>query len=163
MSVQAISWALSIKGITPPEKLILLAVANYADADGLCWPSQATLARDTCLSTRTIVRLFSALEKRGFMSRERRPRRLDGTRTSAFIRLNLHSDRVSLGRVQPSDTVSSDIVTACHLHSDTVSPKPSLNHQEEPSARERAQELENEALKEEVMAWAKRFTGRKMR
>ena len=62
MSVQAISWALSIKGITPPEKLILLAVANYADADGLCWPSQATLARDTCLSTRTIVRLFSALE-----------------------------------------------------------------------------------------------------
>jgi hypothetical protein len=40
MSVQAITWALSVKAGSPGAKAVLLALANYANEFGLCWPSQ---------------------------------------------------------------------------------------------------------------------------
>lgn len=44
MSIQALTSALSIRGIAPSEKLILLALANYADEHLRCY-RRASLAQ----------------------------------------------------------------------------------------------------------------------
>ncbi len=138
MSVQAITAALAIRDITSAEKFLLVVLANYADQNMRCWPSQERLAADMAVSTRNLVRLFKNLEMCGWVSRQPRGRRADGSRTSSMIILHLHSDTMSLRTTTHSDTVASSIVTPCHSHSDTMSPKPSLkNQKEEPSSHAR--------------------------
>lgn len=84
------AWARSIKTGSPTAKAVLLAVANYADEEGICWPSQEQLAEDTELSRHSIMRAIDHLEGLGFLSRERRHRK-DGSRTSDLIMLDLSS------------------------------------------------------------------------
>lgn len=89
MSVQAITCAMALRGVSPSEKLLLLALANYADERMQCWPSQRRLAEDTCLTDRTVRALLTELEDRGFLSRERRERD-DGSRATDRITLHFH-------------------------------------------------------------------------
>ncbi len=87
MSVGAIAWAMKMRVGSPTLKAVLIAVGNYADEDGCCWPSQARLARDTELSERAVRTSLAELEKRGILARQERPRRADKTRQSDLIRL----------------------------------------------------------------------------
>jgi hypothetical protein len=73
MSVQAISWALSVQAGSPSAKCTLLCIANYADELGRCWPAQATLAKQSEQSTDTIQRRIIDLEKNGLLTRSERP------------------------------------------------------------------------------------------
>ena len=93
MSIQALTNALSIRGIAPSEKLLLLALANYADEHLRCYPSQQRLADDTCLSKRTVRTLLASMEERGMLSRESRIRE-DGSRGTDII--TLHFDRAQI-------------------------------------------------------------------
>lgn len=45
--------------------LVLLALADYANDNGICWPAVGTLARKTRVSERHIRRLLGALERNG--------------------------------------------------------------------------------------------------
>ena len=47
VSWKATAWAAGQTTGAARRKLLLLALANYADETGVCWPSQETLARDT--------------------------------------------------------------------------------------------------------------------
>lgn len=87
MSVQAMGWAFKVRTGSNVLKSVLVAVANYADEEGVCWPSQARLARDTELSDRTVREALARLEKMGLMERTRRTNE-DGYRASDRIRLN---------------------------------------------------------------------------
>jgi DNA-binding transcriptional MocR family regulator len=90
MSVQAMTWAFA-QELPPAPKFVLVALANYANADASCcrcFPGQKTLARDTCLGERTVRRSLKYLERHGFIERMRR-RRADGTRTSDEVALML--------------------------------------------------------------------------
>lgn len=69
MSVQAISAALALQGVTPSEKLLLIVLANYADERMECWPSQATLAGNTGLTDRGIRKLLVALVAKGLVKK----------------------------------------------------------------------------------------------
>jgi biotin operon repressor len=88
MSYSAMAWARAIKTGSATTKAVLLAVANYADEEGICWPSQEQLAEDTELSRHSIMRALDHLEDCGFLSRERRHRG-DGSRSSDMIMLDL--------------------------------------------------------------------------
>jgi biotin operon repressor len=90
MSFQAMTWARGIKTGSATTKAVLLAVANYADEEGVCWPSQEQLADDTELSRHSIMRALDTLEDAGLLERERRHRG-DGSRTSDLIMLDLSS------------------------------------------------------------------------
>lgn len=106
MSAQAQGWAWKVRTGNPTLKAVLVAVANYADENGLCWPSQARLARDTELSERTIARSLASLEEAGVIERTRRSDE-DGYRTSDMIRLNHAYGRESpVGPKGLTDTVS---------------------------------------------------------
>lgn len=87
MSVQALSCAFAIRGISSSEKLVLLALANFSNDKMECWPSQERLAADTELSGRTVWSALAGLEAKGLLSREKR-NRPDGTRSTD--RFTLH-------------------------------------------------------------------------
>lgn len=94
MSVQAIALSLKVQGLKPSEKLLLLALANYADDAMKCWPSHKTLAADTGLSQRTILTTFKRLEAAGLLVRAARDR-ADGSRASDIITLTLGGEMIA--------------------------------------------------------------------
>jgi DNA-binding transcriptional regulator YhcF (GntR family) len=102
-------------------KAVLLAVANYADEEGVCWPSQEQLGEDTELSRHTIMRALDQLEEMGLLERERRHRG-DGSRTSDLIVLDLSS-------TQQRSTQQRSTQQQPKSHSATAEPiiEPSLN------------------------------------
>ena len=75
MSWQATAWAIRQTTGAARRKVLLLALANYADETGVCWPSQETLARDTEQSVDTVQRQLDVLEKLKLIQRERMPKR----------------------------------------------------------------------------------------
>jgi hypothetical protein len=87
MSVQALTCAFAVRGLSPSEKLVLLALANYANEHMQCWPSQERLSADTELSERSIWGALKALESRSLLSRVAR-RRSDGTRSTDIMTLH---------------------------------------------------------------------------
>lgn len=87
MSVQALSCAFAIRGISSSEKLVLLALANFANERMQCWPSQDRLAADTELSDRTVWAALKGLETKGVLSRVSR-KRADGTRSTDVFTLH---------------------------------------------------------------------------
>jgi hypothetical protein len=54
------------------EKLVLLALADCANDQGLCWPSVATLAKKTGQSERTVQGALKGLEAAGHLTRDQR-------------------------------------------------------------------------------------------
>lgn len=72
--------------LTPTLKLILMALADAADDQGVCWPSVSTLAKKCTVSTRTVQRSLRALIDRRLLIAEPRQRR-DGSSTSNRYRL----------------------------------------------------------------------------
>ena len=72
MSVQAISWAMNVSAGSPQRKLILLVLANYADPQGVCWPSYRDLAAQIEMSRRTVIRLVEELCRAGHLTKEER-------------------------------------------------------------------------------------------
>lgn len=67
-------------------KFVLVALANYADDKGDCWPSQNALAADTDQSARSVRAHLATLEASGFIERHDR-RRPNGSFTSDAFHL----------------------------------------------------------------------------
>lgn len=86
MSIQAVAWAIDQKAGSAAGKVVLLCLANYADEDGKCWPSQETIAAETELSERSVREWLQKLEEAGLLTRTKR-RRDDGYRASDLIHL----------------------------------------------------------------------------
>jgi hypothetical protein len=62
MSNYAITWAFEIQIQNPTHKLVLIALADFADAAGESYPSQEMLAWRACTSVRTVQRALNVLE-----------------------------------------------------------------------------------------------------
>ena len=69
MSFQAIRSVLTHRPTNDPlEQLLLLVIANYCNASSEgAFPSIPRLARDTCLSERTVYRLTRRLQAKGIL------------------------------------------------------------------------------------------------
>lgn len=144
MSWQATSWAERQKTGSAARKALLLILANYADANGRCWPSQETLARGTELSKDTIQRQLKKLIELGLVSVERAPKRRGQWGTWVY---QLHLDRdIPAG---PHGAARSDVdnavdsepqmrpgqaATARSTGPQALRPKPSIEPSVEPSA-----------------------------
>jgi DNA-binding MarR family transcriptional regulator len=72
------------KGLSTKAGNVLRVLAERADNNGRCWPSQDTIAEDANVSSRTAFAALKELEAAGWIERERRQRR-DGSRTSDMI------------------------------------------------------------------------------
>jgi len=71
MSVQVMSWVLkNYRNGPPTKKLVLLVLADFADSNGVCWPSNATVAENADLTdVRHARRLIKELEDLGYIQR----------------------------------------------------------------------------------------------
>lgn len=60
------AWLVTISD--PLTKLTLVALAEYSNPDGLCWPALETLRMATGLSSADLARTLSDLEARGLIT-----------------------------------------------------------------------------------------------
>ncbi len=81
------NWAWQ-QALKPVPKLVLMALADAADDQGICWPSVATLASKVGVSTRTVRRVMHELISGELLSTEQRYRS-DGSCSSNRYRLQL--------------------------------------------------------------------------
>ena len=70
MSIKQRTMVWELRDLTPTHKLILLGLADWANDEGLCWPSIDRLAQKTGLSRRTIQTNIRQLEACRYMKRE---------------------------------------------------------------------------------------------
>jgi hypothetical protein len=91
------NWAWH-QDLKPVPKLVLMALADAADDQGICWPSVATIAVKVGVSTRTVRRVMQTLIRRELLTAEQR-HRSDGSCSSNRYRLSLGGgDKLSPAR-----------------------------------------------------------------
>jgi len=86
MSLAAMTWAVEAPIERPTAKLALVCLADHADEDGACFPSQKALAAKVGVSERALRDALVWLEENGFVVRTARHRK-DGSRTSDAYQL----------------------------------------------------------------------------
>lgn len=88
MSFQAMAWAINQKTGGPATKAILMCLANYADDNNRCFPSQKAIAEEAEISVRTVRDGLTHLINIGLISKVHRSR-MNGTRTSDLFTVNV--------------------------------------------------------------------------
>lgn len=71
MSNAALAWARALD-LPMTRKAVLIALADRADHDGICWPSNARIQADTGASEQTVRRALRDLEAAGAITTEAR-------------------------------------------------------------------------------------------
>lgn len=105
MSIKALNWAHEVD-LPMAQKFVLVTLADHADEDNTCFPSQARIAKRIGSTVRTVGRALSALEAGGFISRQHRTK--DGFRTSDRFTLN-PADLLQAGNgIELHDNLSRD-------------------------------------------------------
>jgi hypothetical protein len=132
MSGKAIGLAFDIKGLSPTEKLVLVAYADHADHEGHnIYPSIGLVADKTGLSERSVQRATKELAKKGILIPDG-----SGSKGQNKWRMDMNYEQrqsVTLTEChQGGDRVSPGGVTECPKRGDSVTPEPLINHQLKP-------------------------------
>ena len=73
MSIRAFTWAFDEDtGVNRGEKLVLLALAEFANDDDITWRARHEIARRALCSDRSLTDYLTSLEAKGFIEREPR-------------------------------------------------------------------------------------------
>ena len=99
MSILAMTWAWGLMELDQSQTLVLLALADAANDDGVCWPSQAEIGRKARLKDRAVRNQIRSLEAMGLVSVSRRATP-QGRKTNVY-HLNIGCD-FSLQSKQPA-------------------------------------------------------------
>lgn len=73
MSTIIMSACWEIEGLSPAQKLVLMALANIANDEGVCIPRMKALSARACLSVRATQEALAVLEKAQLVHRDFRP------------------------------------------------------------------------------------------
>jgi hypothetical protein len=68
MSVRVMSWVWANGPADQGELLVMLALADFCNDDGECWPAMASVARKARLTERGVRKIVRRLEDRGLLS-----------------------------------------------------------------------------------------------
>ena len=116
MSIRIMSqvWNMEIEDSTT--KLTLMALADFSDDEGYCYPSYEVLAKKISKSKRTAIRAVDKLTELGFLQKEKRELK-DGTSSANLYKILSENERVT--QTHPRVTNENERVTAMTLPSDT--------------------------------------------
>lgn len=81
MSIKAMNMVFETEGLDHREKLVMLILADYSDAEGWSYPGRQKLVKRSGMSDSTVYRIINRLEEKGFLTQVRRYTE-DGVRTS---------------------------------------------------------------------------------
>ena len=112
MSIKLMTMAWDLP-LPPGEKLLLLALADYSNDNGDCFPGQISLARRCSVSDRAIRKQINNLVQRGYLEVKRRSRGRGEGRKSNQYRLILQPEQSSGCKLQPE---LEDITTGTSRH-----------------------------------------------
>lgn len=100
MSVEAVHWALKQTTDEAVDKLILIAMANFADENHASWPSRKKLAIAGMCSVDTVDRANRRLESRNLIRKSARTHK-GGAQSSNFYELNVEGAWEATSPPQP--------------------------------------------------------------
>ena len=100
MSIDALNWAWEQDCPNPTAKLVLMALADHANADGECWPSMKKIAQRSGITPRQVSTHIMRLEELGLVTKASR-RRYGGQFRGWDYRVNLHRKQDTSGSVLP--------------------------------------------------------------
>lgn len=112
MSIKAISWAFDQQTGSPTTKLILIKLADNANDDGECWPSQKYISKHTELSRESVNRHIKKLEASKLLTVIRRKK--EGV--SLPNKYILHTQGVVSESHKGSDGESQGVVSESHTN-----------------------------------------------
>jgi DNA-binding transcriptional ArsR family regulator len=75
VSIEALNWAWKQPCPNPTSKLVLMALADHANADGECWPAMKRIAELCGITPRQVSTHITALEAAGYVTKGARRRR----------------------------------------------------------------------------------------
>ena len=130
------AWELDL---SQGEKLVLLALCDHANDDGVCYPSQAFLASKCSMSYRSVINQIKRLESCGILTSERRQKA--GSRQSNSYTINLNnyksqcenSAHAESAHANSAPTNVQNTTDLCANSAHSFKEEPSINHQLEPS------------------------------
>ena len=135
------AWELDL---SQGEKLVLLALCDHANDDGVCYPSQAFLASKCSMSYRSVINQIKRLESCGILTSERRQKA--GSRQSNSYTINLNnyksqcensahaeSAHANFAHANSAPTNVQNTTELCANSAHSFKEEPSINHQLEPS------------------------------
>jgi len=99
VSFQSMAWATSQKLEHATDKYLLIMLANYANADGECYPSVERISEDTAMDRKTVMKCLSNLIELGLVIDT--GKRVGSRGNTKVIRLNAN---YSTSTVFPTDT-----------------------------------------------------------
>lgn len=123
---------------TPGQRLVLLALADHADDEGICWPGMKRVAEKCGLARETVIRYIKKLGDDGWLKAEKR-RGQDGRQMTTvyhFTAQFLNGPQDETGGVtiqEPGDICAGDRVTSlpllgdiddAHIYNTTISESP---------------------------------------
>ena len=145
MSIRATAWAWTTQA-APTAKLVLLALADFADESGYCWPRVSVLVEMTGLSERAVRTAITALTAAGLLITDRAVGR--GNSSRYVLSINLDPEKVREMQVLRDMEKVQQVPEKVHLLPEKVHvvpekvqelhPEPSRtikNHQEPPKGR----------------------------
>ena len=143
MSIKLMSKAWELD-LSQGEKLVLLALCDHANDDGVCYPSQAFLASKCSMSYRSVINQIKRLESCGILTSERRQKA--GSRQSNSYTINLNNYKSQCENSAHADSAHANFAPAnsapanvqnttelCANSAHSFKEEPSINHQLEPS------------------------------
>jgi len=74
MSIEVLKWAWEQPCPNPTSKLVLMALADHANADGECWPSMKRIAEISGISARQVSNHIVELTRLGYVEKADRRR-----------------------------------------------------------------------------------------
>ena len=138
MSVEIMAQAWRVPCPSPATKLVLVALADNANDQGVCWPSVPHIARKCNLTDRAVQLAIAALASDGHITTDRRTGR--ATYYTVHPRTDFTPERIS-----PPNTVhrggehsSPVVVNTVHQGGEHSSPRTIIEPSLEPSRGERA-------------------------
>lgn len=70
MSIKLMNCVWTLPDLNPFQKLVLVALADRANDDGVCWPSIETLAKKTSMTGRGVQKVIRSIEDLGLLERQ---------------------------------------------------------------------------------------------
>ena len=139
MSIKLMSLAWDLQGMNASNKLLLLAMCDWANDSGFCYPSMKSVAHRTCISKRQCQRIMSELIEGGLIAIVGNER---GGIASRKYQLNVAALRgpgsiVAGDNLSPLASVSLPPVPQTTVAGDTHVTRTTTNHQVEPSLQRR--------------------------
>ncbi len=135
--IMALVWEASAQ--TGGNLLLLLALADFANDEGECWPAVSTLAKKSRMSDRHVRRILRTLEEAGEIERLEAAGQHGTNRY--LIAPKVRADILSVGSSTPDPLTPASVTPDAHV------PQSVKNHQQPSDKDEEGKALKEEATK----------------